>query len=88
MSQTIEPCCICDKPKPRREGVEYLAACAGCEGVYHICFTSVEDAKTHIQSASLKDLMAAQQFEVKHSYRVSLLNMIARRISKLKKAKA
>jgi hypothetical protein len=88
MSQTLEPCCVCGQPKRRRKSEEYLASCAWCDGVYRICFTSVEDAKTSIQSASLKDLMAAQQFEVKNSCRVSLLNMIARQISKLKKAKA
>jgi hypothetical protein len=86
MNRNLEPCCVCDQPKPRRKDMEYLAACADCEGVYRICFTSVGDAKTAIARASLADLKAAEQFEVKHSCRVSLLNMIARQIRKLGKA--
>ncbi len=83
MPKPIEPCCVCNQPKPRRESVEYLAACADCEGIYHICFTSVDDAKGAIAEADRETLEKAFGYELKRAgSRKTLRVMIARAIAK------
>jgi hypothetical protein len=58
-----------------------------CLKIQHICSTSVEEGLRYgIPGASLETLQAAEEYECRHSGRVTILNAIHRAMRKLKKA--
>ena len=84
VTEQDRPCCVCGGPRDRD-----VSACKKCDPVWHICFTSVDEAiRFRLPKASLKTLWDALGFERTHSRRATLIAAIKREMRKREKAVA
>lgn len=62
--------------------------CAACKGAWHICCTSIQDAKTSIDNEHQERILrAALRFEQANRPRVSLVTMIERQLKRIIKVR-